>query len=321
MIFFLFGEDNYRSKAKLLELKKMFSEKNPFSEIKTFDFSEKNHEIVDIFENISSEGLFSSKKMAVIENILAFGQMESQKKILEKMQELQSIESNQEKILVFKENNLPKKNLSLYKFLISKSKSQQFDFLSQKDLEKWILNWIKNNFPEIILSEKILAMLTSYIGNDLFLLEKELEKIGNFKLTGDISEEDVNLLVKSHVHSNIFQAIEALLGNNKKLALNLFHEQLEKGEDPFYILSMYAYQIRSFLKISSLLDRGIFDIQAISKETKVHPYVIQKSISQVRLAGTEKLREVFKKISDIDAQSKIGKTDLKTALDSFIVSI
>lgn len=321
MLFFLHGEDNFRSKEKLIKLRNAFLEKNPSSGVVFFDFSEKIDSLHELLESFVSGDLFSAKKMIVIENLLTTLSADYQKIVLNKLTALDNITNNSDLVIVLREDGKPKKNLSLYKYLEKNSKKQEFNLLDFRGLEAWAVEYINLNYPKISFSKSALSLLISFIGSDLFLLKNELEKISNFKNEGEVSEKEIDLLVNSRIQSSIFQAIESLLNNNKKTALLLLHEQIEKGEDPFYILSMYVYQVRSLLKISSSLQNGALDPNIISRDTGIHPYVVRKLIAQTRLAGISKIRSIFQKLQRIDLEAKTGKIDIKTALDRFIIQI
>jgi DNA polymerase-3 subunit delta len=119
----------------------------------------------------------------------------------------------------------------------------------------------------------------------------------------------------------MFETIEALTSGNKSQALKLFHEQLEKGEDPYYVLSMYVYQIRTLLKIGDFYWQGMASAPQIAQASGLHPFVVQKSLYQVRNLSEEKIKKMFRDLANIDADAKIGKIDPVLALDSFIVSL
>ena len=71
MIIFLHGEDEFRSNEKLAEIKNKFLEKNSPAPAGLFDFAEKDWNLGEITMNISSSGLFSSKKLVIIKNIIS----------------------------------------------------------------------------------------------------------------------------------------------------------------------------------------------------------------------------------------------------------
>lgn len=84
---------------------------------------------------------------------------------------------------------------------------------------------------------------------------------------------------------------------------------------------MYAYQIRNLLKIEDVYYRETKNQYEIAKLTKLHPFVVQKGIGQIRHLSGDKLKDIFGKLQEIDFLAKTGKADIKLALDKFIVGI
>ncbi|EKE15620.1 MAG: hypothetical protein ACD_11C00116G0007 [uncultured bacterium] len=321
MLLFLYGEDLFRSKEKLNELKQKFIEKNASSSVLTFDFSEKTANERDFLESLRASGLFSERKLIIVLDFLKNVPTEIQKSVLESLKKTSNLENDQDLIVIFYESSEPKKNLSFFKYLHTKAKKQSFPLLQGFSLSNWAEEYAKKISPEISFSKNTLELLVSYTGNNLYLLKNELEKLVAFKQQGEITQDDVNQLVKAGIQSTVFEAIEALFGGNKGKALSLLHQQLEKGEDPFYMLSMYIYQIRTLLKISSAYQDGNTSAPMIAKQTGLHPFVAQKSLSQIRNISLEKLKNIYKELEKIDFQSKTGKESLILLLDKFIASI
>lgn len=321
MLFFLHGEDVFRSKEKLNELKERFIKNNSSSGLFIFDFSDKSITESSFLESFKSSGLFSTKKLVIAMDFLKSVPLENQKNLLETLKDRPEIEKDSDLTLVFQEQGKPKKTTSFYKYLAKKAKQQEFFSLDARGTEKWANEYITAHFPDIRFESKALSMLTFYVGNDLFLLKNELGKICTFKTKGSVSGEDVDLLVKSHFESTVFQTIEALLGQDKKMTLKLLHQQLQKGEDPFYLLSMYAYQIRTLLKISAAFENGNTQPQYIAKETGLHPFVVQKAMSQIRKHSLEYLKKIHKQLEIIDIAAKTGKDSIPSALDKFIAGL
>jgi DNA polymerase-3 subunit delta len=143
----------------------------------------------------------------------------------------------------------------------------------------------------------------------------------NFAGGKTIQEADVELLVKANVNSNIFATIDALGNSNKREALKLLHRHLVNGDDPFYILSMFIYQFRNLVKIADLQEnQGVGEFE-IAKLAKLHPFVVKKSLSQLRNFPWEKLKKTYQKLAELDAKVKTGKIEIKLALDKFIVEL
>jgi DNA polymerase III subunit delta len=316
MIIFLYGEDAFRSQKKLNELRDKFLEKNE-SGFRAIDFSENpNLEFSKIKETLGSKGLFSSKQLVIFKN---FFSSKSADQMLEFLKSARNIFEDKDLVLVFFESGKIRKGNKLFEFLEKNSKKQKFELLEGAKLSRWIEDEIGKINSKVSISKKALERLISFVGSDLLVLNNEIEKLAAFKNEGEIEEEDVDNLVRAKINSNIFETIEAFSSGNKKKALALYHQQLQDGQDPFYILSMYAYQIRNLLKIEDVFSNETRNQYEIAKSAKLHPFVVQKGIEQIKFLGAKKLKNIFSKLQEIDFLAKTGKTDIKLALDKFIV--
>ncbi len=323
MLIFLYGADTFRSLEKLSELKNKYLEKNSSgSGLSVLDYGESSTTIGQFKDSLSAMGLFSTKRLIIARNTISAQSPEKQKEVLAILKANPSIETDTDTLLVFFEASSPKKNGALYKFLFSKAKKQEFAPLDPIKLSTWALSYLKNIDPNQNIEKRALDMLIAATGSDLHLLSNEITKLSNYKNNKEvINSTDVELLVKSQIDSTIFQTIEALTEGNKARALTLLHEQLTNGEDIFYILSMYVYHIRTLLKIGDCFWNGITFPAQIAQITKLHPYVIQKSLSQLRNLSEEKTKNILRSLAKIDHEAKTGKINPIQALDTFIVSL
>lgn len=318
MIIFLYGEDEFRSMEKLAEIKNKFLEKNKEGvSLSVFDFAEKDWNIGEIIMNISSGGLFTSKKLAIIKNILA-GKKESSDDIFEKFLKNEAKKEKSDLILIFWESGKTKRSSKLYKLLKKIAKCQEFELLEGAKLKNWVIGEFKKS--DITINSAAVEKLVVFVGNDLNLLSREIEKLATYKSKGEITGGDIDLLVKSKIDTDIFKTVDALARGDKKTALKLLHDHLEDGEDPFYLLSMYFYQFRNLVKVKPLAEKNISPHEIASK-LKMHPFVARKSLEQARNFSWEKLKSLYNQLCEIDFESKTGKTDIALALDKFVAGI
>jgi DNA polymerase-3 subunit delta len=317
MIIFLYGEDAFRSNEKLAEIKNKFLEKNPDTMSGLFDFGEKEWNIREIITNISSGGLFSSKKLAIIKNILA-GKKEFSDEIFEKFLKAEAKKEKSDLILIFWESGKTKKGSKLYKLLKKIAKCQEFELLEGAKLKNWVIGEFKKS--GLLINQVAVEKMIIFVGNDLNLLSREIEKLVTYKNKGEITVEDVDLLVKSKIDTDIFKTVDALARGDKKTALKMLHDHLEDGEDPFYLLSMYFYQFRNLVKVKPLAEKNMSS-QDIATKLKMHPFVARKSLEQARNFSWPKLKSLYNQLCEIDFESKIGKTDIALALDKFVAGV
>lgn len=322
MIIFLYGDDSFRSNQKFLEIKKKFlSADKAGSGLSVFDFGEKNpkRKFLDVF---GMANLLSSKRLIIAKNLISFGADFEQEETFDFLKNnSDNLEKDSDTVAVFWEENQPKKSNKLFKFLDGNSKKQNFEKLPGIRLGQWILKRIKEIDPGAGISKSALEKLILYAGADSRLLDKEIQKLTNFSGGKMIKEEDIDLLVRANLDVSIFKTIDAIASGDKKEAAKFLHQHLAKGEDPFYIFSMFVYQFRNLLKISDLKDRFGGNEMEISRASKMHPYVVKKSLNQIRNFSREKLKNTYRELGDLDMKIKTGKMEIKLALDKFIAEL
>lgn len=353
MIIFLYGEDFFRSSQKVAEIKNKFLEKDPVaSGLSIFDFEPARNatpasnasrsdanwhsvaggdkaEIKKVLNVLSTANLLAPKRLVIVKNLISAGLEIEQEEMLSYFKKNKSIESDSDAVIIFWENCQPKKGNALFKFLESKkieTKIQKFEKLSGVKLAGWIMKRIMELDAKAKISKTALDKLMIFSGDNMILLDKEIQKLVNYADGKVIKEEDIELLVKADINNNIFHTIDALANGNKKEALKLLHNHLKKGEDPFYILAMFIYQFRNLIKVADLKENQNAGEYEIAKISKLHPFVVKKSLGQMRNFSASgqafgKLKNIYQKLSDLDTKVKTGKIEIKLGLDKFIIEL
>jgi len=129
--------------------------------------------------------------------------------------------------------------------------------------------------------------LAFYLGNDLWQMNREITKLIHYQ--PKITSESIDLLVKPKIEPNIFQAIDALGEKNKKTALKLLYQHLEKGDNEIYLLTMLAYQFRNLIKLKSLIEQNT-PYYNLAKKAKLHPFVVKKTSAQLKNFSLNELK-------------------------------
>ncbi|KPJ57577.1 hypothetical protein AMJ49_00445 [Parcubacteria bacterium DG_74_2] len=305
MILFLYGPDTYRSHLKLKEIIEYYK-KTHKSGLNLFflDLKEKNYK--DFLGTFQSMTMFKEKKLIVLENTLS--NEEFKEKFLNDIKKF----THSDNIILFYEKEVSKgKFLSILK---ENAKWQNFTRLEEEKLKKWVKKRIKILGGEI--ANDALNKLIEFVGNNLWQMENEIKKLISYTGREEIALKDIRLLVKPKIETDIFKTIDAIAQKNKKKALNLIHKHLEKGESPFYLLSMINFQFRSIILIKDLIQR-----RRPLKEAGLHPYVVKKTFFQAKNFSFHELKKIYQKIFKIDLDVKSGRLKPETALDLLIAEI
>lgn len=323
MLLFLHGAENFLSKRKLNKIVKNYRSKHQSGlNFAKFEASKDNWE--KIKDKIETVSIFQEKKLIVIRNTLSAPK--SLQDEIEKYLKEKGLANSEKTIIIFFENDQVKKNSSLFKKLDKHSfQKQEFKKLSSKETKDFILKEIKKSSPSPSeiggeISTSAIDKLISFYGNDLWQITNELNKLVAFKGKDKIQPKDIENLGHKDIEPNIFKTIEAISKKDKKTALNLISDHLQKGENEMRIISMIVYQVRNLLKVKSLAEQGKNWFQ-IHKTSKLHPFVVKKTLPIANMFSIQELKDIYKKLLELDFNIKTGRIDPELGIQNFIIEI
>lgn len=303
MIILIYGKDTYRSKNRLSELREEYRLKNE-SGINERFLDGKNLSFNDLKNEVLGRSFFNEKKLLIIEN--AFANKNLKEDIKEKGKEF----LDSENIIIFYEKDKVLKGDILYSFIRKKALIEEFDFLKEEELKKWIKDEVLKNNGKI--SNNAINLLFDYIGNDLWRQKNEIHKLIAYKNKEEINEDDINLLINVQAETNIFNTVDAIAEKNKELAIKLIKTHLDKGESVFGLLALISTQFKNMLIVKTADNY---------RNTSLHPFVQRKSFYQSQKFSIEDLKRIYNKILQIDSGIKTGKIDENIAIETLILEI
>ena len=331
MIIFLYGDDTYRSREKLKQIKSKFK--------KELDQNSSSLDILDgekidlekINEIVAAPSLFVKRRMVVIENIFKNKNKDIFKALNDYLKKKSKSEGEQDTIIVFwEESGLNKfKTNVFFKFLSKEKIVQEFKILNNTET----INWVKKEFKRRngLIKGQAAVQLASIFSSNLWQLSNEINKLINFKRGEqpglididqivEIEFKDVENLVRGSADENIFALTDSISAKNRSKALELFENELSAGVTETYLLVMIIRQFKILIQVRAALDSGL-SARKIQNELKLHPYVIQKASVQARNFSIDLLKNLYREVVDIDYQLKTGQSDAKTALTLMIAKI
>lgn len=336
MIIFLYGRDNYRLKQSLDKIVEEYKNKHPIGASFSFDLAE-HGEAAKFEDSLKSISFFDEKKLLIIKN-----PFDSTKQLVETVKKF-DLNNDKQTIAIFietqDESELAKKDRGLWSVLTAKPNLvKTFETLEGKKLENWVVReavalGCSIEQPAI----KKLTSLTTVAGEkkqktaDSWRLHLELEKLANYhngykghpcmcKDAPCISVGDVELLVTPAEDLNIFELVDAVASRARLRATRLLHKNLESGQDPFYIFSMFVYQFRNLLRVKSLTENAV-PYQTIIQKTGLNPFVVKKTYDQSKKYDFIELKKTFSTLASLDWEAKSGQKDLADGLYQFTFSL
>lgn len=188
------------------------------------------------------------------------------------------------------------------------------------EIERWIQKRVEDKNGQI--AQEAVRMLAINVGNDLDILDNELDKQVAYKGNGAerIEAADVAKLSPYVAEANIFDLVDALGNRNAKRASLLLQQKHNEGTDPFFLFSMFVRQFRLLIQVKELADEG-YRPQGIAREMKQHSFVIGKLYQQARGFSLQELEQIYSHLLEIDIGVKTGQADMRTALDLLVANL
>lgn len=186
-------------------------------------------------------------------------------------------------------------------------------------LERWIQDRAGKKGAEI--APRAAHELASFVGNNLRLLDRELEKLAVY--VGDrgaIGVEDVRRLVPYVHEANIFEMTDALGRRDGPRASRLLHLMLDDGNDPLYLLGMIVRQFRIMIQVKDLAERGVHP-NDIPARLDMKPFVARKGLDQAARFSMSQLETIYRRLWETDLAIKTGQTEPGLALDLLVAGL
>lgn len=301
------GSDYISVNNKMSEIIK----KNGFSDasISKYDLSEGL--LDDALEDLNTYGLFSDKKIVIINN---FDKMDP-------------LFNKPEELLKYVENS---SSLNLL-FVVSDKYDDRKKII--KDLKKK-MKFIKISTDPVVFTKSclegykvengVINLLVNNTLGDVTRLYNECNKLKTYKINDKyISKDDVEELSFKRLGDSTettFQFSRALAEKDKKSALKLYQELLNYKIEPLSIIGLLASQFRIMYQVKNLEEKNMRNDE-IASSLKEKPYRITKTRELTRYYSKREILDLMIKLEDIDLKIKTTSVDANTLVQLFILNI
>lgn len=221
-------------------------------------------------------------------------------------------------VLVFLDGELRPQNPLLQALSLLKAQVREFKPLPPGELAGWI-NRRAQRYG-LSLEARAVAALAGLVGNHLWTLDSELQKLAAYADGRSITEEDVRSLVSLARDPSVFAMADAVIEGRPRDAAELLQRLLAEGEPPQRLLAMVARQYRLLLLTKELLERGARPPE-ISARLQVQGFVIQRLLKQAPAHTIDRLRGAYRRLLEADLSVKRGVFDDETALQLLLFEL
>jgi len=308
MIIFIYGPDAYRAQQYAAGLITRYRAKYQSGmNLISIDMEQENGMNL-LHESLKSSSFFDEVKLLVIRN--AFSTKETAAGIADACVQF-NVPSQKETVIMICEPR-QEKELKVHRELFTvcsrKGNTVHYcEYLSGAALSRWISDHAQELTSTF--TAPAVHQLIARRGNDTWALHHEMIKLANYAGPRAVTDADVALLVPAQEDLNIFTLTDAFASRNAARTCSILYQELQSGRDPYYVMTMMNYQVRTMVSVKDCLNRNISQ-SAIAQYVGIHPFVARKTAGQVSRYTLDELKHIFSVLVDIEHRTKQGKGNL-----------
>jgi DNA polymerase-3 subunit delta len=320
MILFLHGEDSYRSKKKLEEIRAKFLRDIDPSGLNVTEVDGEKAEIGEIQAALSSAPFLATKRLVVVKDAIAAA---GKKEVEELATLLDRVPEDTILVLYERAGAADLDGSPAYAKLKGGKFYPEFKPLGPKELQAWIAGEAKAR--DAAFTDEGLAAYLPLAGNNGWKIAGEIDvlaALARAKSDGKIDPPLVREIAHLEAEESIFDFLDAVGTRRPDVALQKMEGLLHQGETEVSLLSRLQSHVRGLLVAADLLVLGQATKDRLARELGVHPFAAAKLLSQSRYFKPHELEALFIWLIDADEKLKRGGWPKpRLALDLFLARI
>lgn len=202
---------------------------------------------------------------------------------------------------------------------------KKFPLPKPAEFKKWLYSQVAQQ--KLQFDPAAVELLSTFTLGDCEAAENEILKLKTFADGEKITVNDIKLLTHPNLHTSVFNLTDAIGERKIGNALADLHDIVSRGENLIQIFFMVVRQFRILLSLQALASRKLSPFE-IAHDLKLHPFVVQTSMRQLRNFSEAELLAAHSKLLEIDVGIKTGKLNYSSAnpgefalaLEKFIIS-
>ncbi len=218
-------------------------------------------------------------------------------------------------LLVFVDGPLSENN-SLLRSLRPVAQVQKLMAPAGEGLARWIKTAAQQRGSSI--SPAAIGCLAQLVGNDLWTLDHEIEKLSLYAAGRSIGEADVRELVSQVREASIFVAVDAILEGKVGLALRLVHQLRQDGRDVSSIMAMIERQLRLMALARDLTEGDVPPGELGHRLGTPSQFVLNKTLEQARRHSWRDITWCYHRLLEADLSVKQGRLEPDLALEVLV---
>lgn len=296
----------YHGSSSFLSLRALKVEVLKFTDLSFQVFNADTEDSQKIFDLLLSKPLFVERRGIIIKRL---NKNKDKERLLLNIFTLLQQENNGEDILFFWEDQ--KLRPSKYVTFFKKNNSlEEYNELNKRNFSTWLKEELQaQNVKMSPSSQSVLAQRTNYDP------ERCANEIKKFKLNEleNIEEKDIEIITTDTLEDDIWGLIDSINHEDKPASIQILEKLNNQNNDPIYILSMLARNLRILTEVKYLNEIGT-DFRNICSILRVPPFTLPQILKTAKQYDNKRILNIYNKLANLDYHIKTGKIDGKLGL-------
>ncbi|MCX7911579.1 MAG: DNA polymerase III subunit delta [Dehalococcoidales bacterium] len=198
-------------------------------------------------------------------------------------------------------------------------KVRTFPLLNTTQLAQWVEGRVRQAGASI--SAQAVGSLVRLIGNDLWAMASEVDKLILYRGGRRIEDADVKLLVSHAREESVFALVDAVLESRLTAAQEMLRRLFQQGVSASQLLAMLARQVRIIFLTKEMLARGYPHLEIQTRLGLAQGFLVRKAVEQAGRYSQMRLRELFHRLLDIDMAMKTGRLEGELAMEILVTEL
>ena len=309
-IYIIYGTDYDLIKRKIDDIK----ESN--CEIVKYDLLNTN--IKELIDDASCISMFDDKKIIIGENATFLtSDVKDSNQDIAYFEKYVNCDEHDNKLILYVISEKLDERKKIVKLLREKANIINVLPVDDKNINDFVFNEFKNRGYKI--NNDTLRYFISYVGKDIGILIKEIEKLILYKDSDkEIAKKDIDDISSKAINDNIFDFCDAIMKKDYKKIFECYDDLMYLKTDSSKIISIVANQFILMYQAKLLSSKSLSE-KEIALKLNVHPYRVKLALQTDYMLY--ELKDIIKKLHVLDFNIKSGNTIDNIAFDSFLLHL
>ncbi len=306
-MYLFFGEEDYLKELYVEKIKALMPD-GGFPDFNRLEFEGKDNPLSAYDDAWESFPMMTDKKLIIIKDSEIFNRPNEETK---NFWQNKFKHVSDDTVVVFCETKVDKRSVT-YKAFAKSGTVVEFAFQSDADLTTWVNKQALN--AKIKISKDTAAYFVNVCDKGINSLKNELDKLFAY-CDGEITKSDIDKVVSKSLEVQVFDLTDAIMAGDAAKAMEVAGSIRTSNQSAMGMLYLVNSSAEKLLLAKTMSGKSVGEIASAMGTA---PFIAGKYADSAKGFSEEALVRMVKRVPEIDYEIKLGKADMRTAVEQYI---